>query len=300
MALALPEKGEDAGLRRLPLHTLSESQVPGRAALLDAWESLGQTRGATAVTLTHVLQVLLATVPGDGTPPQGLEHPWLEPPPAPHRRTAAHPRGYRGTLYQPPKRAQPETLDVRPHLLHRRTLGALLEPLRPHVTEALGELEARGHSRERLERVALALASPARADVALAYHHGVLENRGAELPASFIRLGALLSRGPERGFSRLLALRGRLALDTHPAVLMAAAWLLSHWGPEHGLSWLEVAARLVPESQVELLTALVKTNVPPSARTGMTSSSSPSPRNGPRGGWTTCGASRRASPVTTC
>ncbi|WP_375769334.1 hypothetical protein NR798_00200 [Archangium gephyra] len=263
VALALPEKAEDTGLLRLPLRSLSESQVPGRAALLEAWEGLAEARGATAETLTRVLQVLLATVPGEGTPPQGLEHPWLESPPAPHRRTAAHPRGYRGTLYQPPKRARPVALDVRPHLLHRRTLGALLEPLRPHVTEALQRLEAEGHARERLERVALALASPARADVALAYHHGLLEVRGAELPASFLRLGALLAQGPERGFSRLLALRGRLALDTHPAVLRAAARLLSHWGPELGLSWLEVAARLPPETQEALLTALLKANLHP-------------------------------------
>lgn len=261
MALAFSE--EDAGLRRLPLHALTESEVPGRASLLDAWEYLSRARGATAETLTRVLQVLLATVPGDGTPPRGLEHPWLEPPPAPHRRTAAHPRGYRGTLYQPPKRPRPAVFDIRPHLLHRRTLGALLEPLRPHVKQALRQLEAEGHSRERLERVALALASPTRADVALAYHHGLLEARGAELPASFIRLGVLLARGPERGFSRLLALRGRLAIDTHPAVLTAAARLLSRWGPKHGLSWLEVAARLVPEAQVELLTALVRTGLPP-------------------------------------
>ncbi|MCY1083580.1 hypothetical protein [Archangium lansingense] len=263
MALALSEKGEDAGLLRLPLHTLSENEVPGRTALLGAWESLARARGATAETLTRVLQVLLTTEPGDGTPPPGLEHPWLEPPPAPHRRTAAHPRGYRGTLHQPPKRPQPEALDVRPHLLHRRTLGALLEPLRPHVTEAVRQLEEEGYSRERLERVAVALASPARADVALAYHHGLLDTRGAELPASFIRLGALLSRGPERGFSRLLALRGRLAIDTDPAVLTAAARLLLRWGPEQGLPWLEVAAQLGPETQVELLTELVKPGVTP-------------------------------------
>ncbi|WNG37419.1 hypothetical protein F0U61_29850 [Archangium violaceum] len=190
MALALSEKGEDAGLLRLPLHTLSEREVPGRASLLSAWEGLSQAHGATAETLTRVLQVLLATVPGDGTLPRGLEHPWLEPPPSPHRRTAAHPRGYRGTLYQPPKRPRPTVFDLRPHLLHRRTLGALLEPLRPHVAQALRQLEAQGHSRERLERVALALSSPARADVALAYHHGLLETRGAELPASWRRTGS--------------------------------------------------------------------------------------------------------------
>jgi len=243
VALVLPEALEAPGLLRVPLQELSETEAPGRTALLASWEALSHARGATAETLVDVLQVLLATVPGDEAPPRSLGHPWLESPPVRPRRTAAHPRGYRGTIHQPPKKPQPTVLDVRPYLLHRRTLGALLESLRPHMSEAVQVLESRGYSRERLAL-------------------GV-DSRGAELPASFVRLGGLLASGPERSFQRLLALRGRLALDTHPAVMTAAARLLCRWGAEVGLPWLEVAAPLAPEAQRELLVALAAADVPP-------------------------------------
>jgi hypothetical protein len=267
VALVIPEDRNTFGLLRVPLQELSDREVPGCASLLASWEALARARGATAETLVHVLQVLLATVPGDEAPPRALGHPWLEPPPVRPRRSAAHPRGYRGTIHQPPKQPRPTVLDVRPYLLHRRTLGALLEPLRPHVTEALHVLEARGYSRERLAFVAQALSSPARVDVALAWRHGVLDAREAELPACFVRLGCLLTPATERGFQRLLALRGRLAIDTYPdtypAVMTGAARLLCRWGSEAGLPWLEVAAQLEPEAQVALLFALVEANVSP-------------------------------------
>ncbi len=243
VALVLPEALEAPGLLRVPLQELSEQEAPGRTALLASWDVLAHARGATVETLVHVLQVLVATVPGDEAPPRSLGHPWLEPPPVRPRRTAAHPRGYRGTIHQPPKKPQPTVLDVRPYLLHRRTLGALLEPLRPHVPEAIQLLEAQGYSREQLALV--------------------VDSRGPEFPASFVRLGCLLASGPERGLQRLLALRGRLALDTHPAVMTAAARLLCRWGAEVGLPWLEVAAHLAPEAQRDLLVALVAADVPP-------------------------------------
>jgi hypothetical protein len=261
VALVIAGEGDDATLSRVPLQDLGEAEAPGRSALLESWEALARARGATTDTLVHVLRVLLGTAPGDEVPSRTLGHPWVEPPPAPFRRTAAHPRGYRGTLHQPPKRRQPDVLDVRPHLLHRRDLQAVLEALRPRMAEALPRLESQGYSGERLRRMAAALESSGRADAALAYHHGFIEARGAELPAPFIRLGQLLSGGPEGSFARLLALRGRLGLDAQPAVLVATARLLLAWGPGAGLPWLEVAARLAPESQVPLLAALLAPGV---------------------------------------
>jgi hypothetical protein len=258
VALVISGEGDAAALSRVPLQDLREQEAPGRSALLAAWDALARTRGATAETLEQVLCVLLGTVPGDAPPSQPLGHPWVEPPPAPFRRTAAHPRGYRGTLYQPPKRRQPEVLDARPHLLQRRDVRALLEALRPCLPEALARLESQGFDRERLSRMAKALESAGRADAGLAYHHGFIAARGADLPAAFVRLGQLLSGGPEGSFARLLALRGTLAIDTDSATFVAAARLLSRWGPGEGLAWLEVAARLAPESQAALLTALLE------------------------------------------
>lgn len=257
MALVLSEEDGTPALSRVPLQQLRETESPDRSALLESWEALARARGATAETLVHVLRVLLGTTPGDEVPSRALGHPWVEPPPAPFRRTAAHPRGYRGTLYQPPKRRQPDVLDVRLHLLRRRDTQALLQALRPCMAEALQRLESQGHDAQRLRRMAAALESSGRADAALAYHHGFIEARGAELPASFLRLGPLLAQGPEGGFTRLLALRGTLGIDTEPEVFLGATRLLLRRGPTAGLPWLEVAARLEPEAQRSLLAALL-------------------------------------------
>ncbi|MFP2927722.1 hypothetical protein ACLESO_21495 [Pyxidicoccus sp. 3LG] len=261
VALVVGEGDEGPGLSRVPLRELTEAEAPGRMALLESWEALGQARGATADTLVHVLSVLLATAPGDEGSSRSLGHPWVAPPPAPFRRTAAHPRGYRGTLYQPPKRRRPEVLDVRPYLLHRRDTQALLQVLRPCIGEAVERLVARGCSGEQLRRVVTALESSGRVDAALVYHHGFTDSRGAELPASFVRLGQLLAGGPEGSFGRLVALRGRLAIDTVPSVLVAAARLLLRWGPGASVPWLEVAAGLKSESQASLLAALLEPGV---------------------------------------
>ncbi|MCP3142668.1 hypothetical protein [Pyxidicoccus xibeiensis] len=259
VALVVSDGAE--GLSRVPLRELTDAEAPGRASLLASWDALGQARGATADTLVHVLWVLLSTAPGDEAPSRSLGHPWVEPPPAPFRRTAAHPRGYRGTLHQPPKRRQPEVLDVRPYLLHRRDIQALLQALRPCMEEAVGRLVECGWSEARLRRVVAALESAGRAEAALVYHHGYTDSRGAELPASFVRLGQLLRDAPESSFARLVALRGRLGIDTQPAVLVAAARLLLRWDATRGIAWLEVAAGLKPESQVPLLSALLEPGV---------------------------------------
>ncbi|MBM7116225.1 hypothetical protein [Archangium primigenium] len=257
VALLLPEAPDASHLVRMPLGDVKGDGSRERAALLASWAHLGQARGATVDTLTHVLRVLLHTVPGAPGPAPARAHPWLAPPPAPHKRTAAHPRGYRGTTSQPPKRGQPEALDVRPSLLHRSPARALLEPLRPHRAEALQRLGDEGLSRERLAWVDRALTAPGRADVALAWRHGVLEERSAELPGSLLQLGCLLRPGEASDFHRLLALRGRLAIDTHPEARVLAARLLAEWPADKGVGWLEVAAALEPGHQAVLLQTLL-------------------------------------------
>ena len=263
VALVLPEEQGTSRLLRVPLAQAPGTRTPELAALSVSWEHLGRARGATVETLTHVLRVLLHTVPGESGPAPSRAHPGLRPPPAPHRRSAAHPRGYRGTTYQPPKRARPEALDVRPSLLHGGSVRALLESLRPHVDAALQRLGDEGLDRERLALVHRALTVSGRAEVGLAWRQGILEERAAELPASWLQLGCLLRPACASDFQRLLTLRGRLALDTAPEVKGLAARLLWAWGPERALGWLEVAATLEPERQGTLLHALFEWKVTP-------------------------------------
>ena len=94
--------------------------------LADAWRALAAVSVWDATTRAHVSRVLSESVPSGDAPG---ELPVLEEPVAPPRATAAHPRGFRGTKYQPPKPRQAGPVDVRPYLLTRRHTELVLARL---------------------------------------------------------------------------------------------------------------------------------------------------------------------------
>ena len=108
---------------------------PGsHAELWAAWHAVAAVRQWDAATLRHVRVVLDQTAPG-GDPPPDL--PALAESVPPLRATAAHPRGFRGTKLQPPRRRRLPPIDLRPYLLGRNIhrvlarLGATAEAT-PH------------------------------------------------------------------------------------------------------------------------------------------------------------------------
>ena len=108
-------------LRPLPHNSQSE--------LWTAWRALESVDRWDETTLGHVLTILRTTVPCAESP---SDLPSLGPEvhaPPPLRATAAHPRGFRGTKYRPPRAQQPEVVDVRPYLLTRRNTDQVLELL---------------------------------------------------------------------------------------------------------------------------------------------------------------------------
>src|SRR4051812_5905501 len=91
---------------REPLTERSAAELSWPSPLA-AWHALASAPGATASTLVDVLHVILTTIPERDSSRSRAELPRLErPTPAP-KRTAAHPRGFRGTINQPPKSSQP-------------------------------------------------------------------------------------------------------------------------------------------------------------------------------------------------
>lgn len=108
---------------------LSPLAPNSRAELWTAWRALESVTTWDETTLGHVLIVLRTTMPcadaPSDLPPLGPE---VHAPPEP-RATAAHPRAFRGTKYRPPRREQPEVVDVRPYLLTRRHTDLVLELL---------------------------------------------------------------------------------------------------------------------------------------------------------------------------
>jgi len=115
--------------RRAHVYSLLPLPEGARPELSAAWSRLEAVDRWDPSTLDDVLLVLRETVPSLDTP-GGLAvlgeevHP--SPPP---RATAAHPRAFRGTRYKPPRPRQPESIDLRPHLLTRRHADRVLEQL---------------------------------------------------------------------------------------------------------------------------------------------------------------------------
>ena len=98
-----------------PLATVAAGLAPDQEALLAAWQALGRCRYPDAETRSLVRLVLERTVPAEER--QGALPPLPELRPDTLRRaTAAHPRAYRGTIFQPPKRPAAAVIDLRPYL----------------------------------------------------------------------------------------------------------------------------------------------------------------------------------------
>ncbi len=93
---------------------------PQQAALLEAWASLGSSVTPDA---EHVRWVLTQTVLSQ--PLQRALPPVTAQIQTPIRPTAAHPRAYTGTKYQPPTPKSAAARDWRPFLCHPHTLGTL-------------------------------------------------------------------------------------------------------------------------------------------------------------------------------
>src|SRR6266516_2856333 len=116
----------------------SEGQLPAKPRLCAAWERLCDVAAFDGSVLADVLTVLLSTAPA-AFPDIGPLLRLTSPPPLP-RRTAGHPRAFKGTKYRPPKPPKPRALDLRSALCSTRNTYVLLERLWPWRVEALDQL----------------------------------------------------------------------------------------------------------------------------------------------------------------
>ena len=121
----LTEAGS-ATFHTLPLDDLPLALLPARNDLLRDWYRLAQARDLQTVwpAFWRVFWASLAANAGQGTP----ERPEKVQSVARPVPTAAHPRAFRGTRYQPPKTAQP-TLDLCIWMADDRLLDAMFQRL---------------------------------------------------------------------------------------------------------------------------------------------------------------------------
>ncbi|MGJ5820577.1 hypothetical protein [Paludibaculum fermentans] len=240
--------GSDGPFRVVPveLSRVKRSLYPARDRLLASWQKLSVVKAADAETLFHVLVVLLETVPE--LPGAGVVDPlpagWGETEVA-VRATAANPRAYRGTKYQPPKRRRLPETDVRPHLCHARALPVLVAPLMRFLGEVRSRLLEAGYGAADLDALELEL------------QPGSFSKAPWRMPGPLVRLvWPAVRTKPVRQQSRLLALSSRLSLASDEKALVVFARLVSLGDVEGAYAWGE-ASEQVPAEQRALFFQLV-------------------------------------------
>ena len=108
-----PLSGRALGASLRDLYETVDMPLEGERELQEAWRLLGEVRSFDAGVLAAIRVVLARTQPHPDSPLVPLEVPRAAPLP---RATAAHPRAFRGTVRQPPKPPQAESVDLRPVL----------------------------------------------------------------------------------------------------------------------------------------------------------------------------------------
>ena len=206
------EGGRAFEIASVPFSTLTQAVYPARQQLHTSWNYLSSVQAADAQTLFHVLLVLLETVPAlpSDVTPAPLPSAWDNEIRAP-RATNAHPRGFKGTKYQPPKNPRLPPLDVRQYLCDASTLKKLLAPLWKFLPAAVELLEAVGYSKQALDTI-----------------DSLVAPRLWTLPPLFIQhIWALIRNRPWREISKYYSLYATLNLGRDPKLLSMFVRLLA-------------------------------------------------------------------------
>ena len=120
------------------VHPMAEAKDLCLQDLEDAWQRLSSVtptlEGFDEPTIADIEEVLSATITSDNTP---CSRAWRPPClPKPIRPTAANPRAFRGTKFQPPTPARPEAYDLRPYLCNSRDLASIGQAIEAQLPDS--------------------------------------------------------------------------------------------------------------------------------------------------------------------
>ncbi|MCM8538497.1 MAG: hypothetical protein NE334_21310 [Lentisphaeraceae bacterium] len=110
--------------------------------LVGAWERVSKFKSWNAEGLFDVLLVLVETEFYLSPQDQKLALICFSEEPVKPKASAAHPRGFKGTKFQPPKAASLREVDLRPYLCDRKSLNKILEFLWSYKDEAFKKLKS--------------------------------------------------------------------------------------------------------------------------------------------------------------
>jgi len=231
--------------------------APYTQVLTNAVAALRAVRRPSSEALASVLHVLVCTVPDPGaytTSPAGPSFDEQAPPPA---RTAAHPRGFRGTKYKPGKSAAASARDLLPYLDGGGHEATLLRELAPHVDTAVALCSAVTEYGS--------LLADAGARVLRPYgqvRSEALAGQVAGLPAAFRRYFLWASRGlDDTTVRQLIASYWALGLQDDPALRLLIAQLVARAPLASTVEWIGALESASAQRRACLAELMLETRV---------------------------------------
>lgn len=233
----------------VPLARFGGEVWPGKHALAAAHARLARVADVDARVLADVLLLAISTVAAGDVADEGPVFKTTEAP-RPHRRTAAHPRGYRGTTYQPPKAAR-EVVDVGAAIATSAGLREALARGWTHRKEAARLLDAFP-----LDRLVTAAEPPS--DPFLS----VWSSERARVPGGFAEdLLWTARRIGGDAIRRLSGLARDLALESNQQLRFAVAMLLARHPTAATIEWIASVRHQPPERRLAYVAMLLETDV---------------------------------------
>ena len=241
------------------LADVGEADLPHGKRLRRAFDALSQAESLDREVFEQVLWILLGTVPSarpldlPPTLPASTAKPSA-------KRTAAHPRGFRGTKYQPPKLPRPKAIDLRPALCERNATHQILERgwhFRHRVLPSIAdELEV---PRTVVDRW-LKQESPPQCLFA-----GPWSDRASNpiitSPAAVENLLWLMRRQSPQSVEHLAALYNRWVQVSGEASTAAIVHLAALMPPDRAIQWLVETERQPPEQRKVFLSVILESEV---------------------------------------
>jgi hypothetical protein len=197
------------------------------------WQRLASVTVLDQSVVSDMRVVLAVTIPDDVQP---IVDPWRRPvvPKLP-RASAAHPRAFRGTKFQPPAPPQVPAVDLRPHLCNLRDVRAILEYVQ------LLDLDADQADEP---------------DFDLAVIQDVFSApRPLRLCLWMISINASQSRAV---LAAAIGHYWALQLDDNPPLRRAIARLLREPWRKESLEWLQVLPQIAPHRREALLVSFLE------------------------------------------
>ena len=222
-----------------------------------SWNHLEKVEQWDEKTFFHILVVLIETAPVCSNQNSDLPILNFQTQIDPPKRTAANPRGYKGTKYKQNKPKGPEEINLQPYLCDRKNIQWILRQLESYFEKTLLLLKKEGYATEQLSIVDI---NTQYFDPYFAYHHGYYGNPSHQkIPNNFLKylLGSLKDL-PWENLNELLSLYWNLPLNKIPSMLIAVTKLWHQCPTENILSWGKVLESLPPERQTAFTTLLIE------------------------------------------